>query len=561
MATAFPIIFASIIGRSLSSLCRWRLEKGASIGFLETFMGSRTVGSTVVTLLQLRFATLATGILLVLWSVSPLGAQAFLRMLSTETSIHYRTFELQYSGWNASAQFTLRSQPEYYELYGPVIETIYSAVLISTSTFKSKPADIWGNIRIPAFNYADSVSTGDDWRIVHNDTEYVSLLGIPVNNTIPVGNTTFSIESSHIELQCSPLNATRVYDMVYKNASSIFDYEKLEGWTDDDLPSNGTWSGPCAAKTCRGANWSLAINRYIDQYWHDIVIYPPNFNRISTAIIGTEDVSSGSTDLLFQAYVSSDLKFHEFTRYSTSCNVRQLYVESRINCTKVGLLDEPICAAAGQRPSQKPHPSSSISLLSFPVVFAEIAANLPRVSSTGIPDLSLQYLFNPSGISMRFNTTQEMRAEDFGRRLSQLINTYIGAYQLRIAATDGFIIRNHLPGYDVTTGGNEWSEDYIQVSKLWSLICAISCLVLLICGCMGVVVGHIAKGPDMLGCVTSSVRDSRYVRIPASDTTLDGMDLAREMKARQIRAGVLGPAKEDGAIVYGIGERELSVSK
>ncbi|KAH6687782.1 hypothetical protein F5X68DRAFT_206232 [Plectosphaerella plurivora] len=113
-------------------------------------------------------------------------------------------------------------------------------------------------------------------------------------------------------------------------------------------------------------------------------------------------------------------------------------------------------------------------------------------------------------------------------------------------------------------GLNEWLEEYVRVSKTWNLICAASCLILLICGAAGVVIGHIAKGPDMLGCVTSSIRDSRYFKIPASYTTLDSMELAREMKARQIRAGVLGRAQggeAQHAIVYGIEENRRYESK
>ncbi|KAF5226881.1 hypothetical protein FAUST_12121, partial [Fusarium austroamericanum] len=49
IASAFPIAFASIVGRMVFEAARWKLEKGATLGLLEQLIGSRTVGSTFVT--------------------------------------------------------------------------------------------------------------------------------------------------------------------------------------------------------------------------------------------------------------------------------------------------------------------------------------------------------------------------------------------------------------------------------------------------------------------------------------------------------------------------------
>ncbi|KAH6687962.1 hypothetical protein F5X68DRAFT_206602 [Plectosphaerella plurivora] len=50
LATVFPILFAAIASRLLVAAAHWRLERGAPMGILETLMGSRTVGSTIITL-------------------------------------------------------------------------------------------------------------------------------------------------------------------------------------------------------------------------------------------------------------------------------------------------------------------------------------------------------------------------------------------------------------------------------------------------------------------------------------------------------------------------------
>ncbi|KAK1722166.1 hypothetical protein BDP67DRAFT_573208 [Colletotrichum lupini] len=54
LATAFPILFASVAGRLTYEAARWKLETGTTLGSLEQFLGSRTVGATLLNLIQLR---------------------------------------------------------------------------------------------------------------------------------------------------------------------------------------------------------------------------------------------------------------------------------------------------------------------------------------------------------------------------------------------------------------------------------------------------------------------------------------------------------------------------
>ena len=71
LATAFPFVFALIIGNTLKQFSGWELEQGTTVGFLEQMTGSLSVGSYVATQLLLRPINILALILLGLWSLSP----------------------------------------------------------------------------------------------------------------------------------------------------------------------------------------------------------------------------------------------------------------------------------------------------------------------------------------------------------------------------------------------------------------------------------------------------------------------------------------------------------
>ncbi|KAL2074332.1 hypothetical protein VTL71DRAFT_8110 [Oculimacula yallundae] len=83
IATAFPIMFASIAGRMVYELARWRLERGATMGLLEQLIGSRTVGGVIITHFNLRIFNMLDASLLFVWAFSPLGSQSVLRILES----------------------------------------------------------------------------------------------------------------------------------------------------------------------------------------------------------------------------------------------------------------------------------------------------------------------------------------------------------------------------------------------------------------------------------------------------------------------------------------------
>lgn len=573
MATAFPILFASIAGRLISAFSHWKLEKGADIEFLETLMGSRTVGSTIVTIFQLRIVPVATLGLIALWAISPLGAQAFLRMVSTDLRLQNSTVEIIYSGPAAHPQLGLQytNRNGAFDAFNHIMENIYTALLVSAPTSRSNPVDTWGNIRIPALHY-DGGSPGDEWREVRrgNSTEYVSLLGIPVNATFPAGNTSFTMESSHLTLKCSEGNSTELTDPTVQ-AVELY---AIEVGSHDDLPPNGTWAGACEGnltdfKCNQTSTWSLALDRFIDKSWHSRLT-PPNFENMAPSVMFADaaDVEAGETRLLLQVRIPG-FKTSGADQFTATCKLTQTYVESRVNCTRLEeAVTGPDCAVTAQRLSEQPHPSGNISFLSFPLAFHELAARLPRLlkefeEGRGSRDLSMQYLADPSkfthGIPGNF---LHVTGAELSLRLAQLLNTFIGSSQQIVSAVEGMtgVRGSKLSDEQLVQADSQRFEEYIRLSRAWNATCLASCLVLLFSGLASVVFTHLAKGPDMLGYVSSSVRDSRFVEMAPAVRRLDGPDLTRRLKGRRIRAGIVGGVQGEVGMSPGIGD-EANVAR
>ena len=72
----FPIMFAAVIGRFLTSIAAWKLERGVTVATVEHLMGSRTVFGAIITPFRLRVLQFTFVPLICLWTLSPLGSQA-----------------------------------------------------------------------------------------------------------------------------------------------------------------------------------------------------------------------------------------------------------------------------------------------------------------------------------------------------------------------------------------------------------------------------------------------------------------------------------------------------
>ncbi|RSL83070.1 hypothetical protein CEP51_004732 [Fusarium floridanum] len=525
LATAFPIIFALIVGRLVYEMARWRLEKGATLGSLEQLIGSRTFGSTVVTLLHHRASKPLSIVLVLVWALSPLGAQSMLRMLESRleprvqdsTVVHFDTDAptrqscLMPSTRDGSAG--LAAMVSY-------VKTMFGAALLSPSTTKLDSMDIWGNVKVPILNSTSSKWTSISWSAELE--RYSAFVGIPTTG-VSVGNNTFHLESSYVDLSCSNISKT-----------ATFTQDITFGWRNwNSFPlENGTWYGFNTSSTLdrSSAPWAIALDRFVDDFWSGFGVKSDRAKQnmyCRPALFKNETgIDAGLARLYFQAKLgaSDALPSAGLTAY---CDVHQRYVESKVTCQRSDMGGQQNCTVTAQRPSQRPHAPDSISHLSIPWVFRYISREIPLTTApenSGHPGFILQYLDNPSignfTMVQQLSMFEHIDADLFSRRLSQVINTYILLSQMFLQAT----------GVSAESAGTtDWNMvapaqvstliETFSVPRLWIGLCLLSSLMLLICGVLSIILTRLSAGPDILGYASTLIRDSRYIDTPHESLT------------------------------------------
>ncbi|GKT64790.1 hypothetical protein ColTof4_07188 [Colletotrichum tofieldiae] len=277
--------------------------------------------------------------------------------------------------------------------------------------------DFWGNVKIPALSSYDD-SSSSDWQSVpqiDTEREFSSLVGVPVTK-VAEGNTTFSLESSYIHLECgnfsvssfsySPGSGSNFATEIQFNETSMCMSDRCSS------VANGTWQGwklslngtslvsNDSNNQDHGAGWNLALNNFVDELWTDYDWYTQRGLKVEDSnhpdvFAGEKGVLANPTTLLFQAKEQTSI--HATPEYTTSrCGVTQKYVESRVHCSR----DSP----TARQSCSKSHADENISKLSLTRVFRYVSRKLPQATnhfaSSYTSDISLNYLENPSSATM-----------------------------------------------------------------------------------------------------------------------------------------------------------------
>ncbi|KAF6832815.1 hypothetical protein CPLU01_05904 [Colletotrichum plurivorum] len=485
-ATLFPILFAAIIGRLMSQVARWRLGRGSTMGALEQLMGSRTVGGTVLSVLRLLETRLAVAS--ELSSVVHFDAEAYSR----------------FDSWNIVSSSSVTSILN--EL--SIINAMYNTLLHSPDAVKNDTMDVWGNVKIPvlsSFGDHDSKAGWQDVPKQHAGREFSLLVGIPITG-VAAGNTSFSLESSYVHLDCDDIKADlKSYEKNYFPKPVLFNKTSLTASVTYESVANGTWQGFNLNGT--GATWNLAVDTFVaSELW----------GKLHRPILLAEEsgIQADPTTLLFQ--YKSQLGVHDPPDYYTSrCRATQRYVVSRVHCRRDPSSSSArrSCEVVAQRVSRKSHALEDVSQLSFPRVFRSVSGELPLATKhrgeSREKDISLNYLVNPYSVTTSPANFSALLVQIpprlLGLRLAQLVNSYL----LLSQAFTSMPGRSSDPGatfepnITVPVEVQNLVEVY-RVPGLWMLLFMLSCVVLFFGAVAGAVITHLTLVPDLMGYVSSS---------------------------------------------------------
>ncbi|VUC25983.1 unnamed protein product [Clonostachys rosea] len=576
LSTFFPLFFSAVVGRLMLQLGRWKLERGVAVETLEQLTGSRTFFGTIITQIRLRSLSVLAAPLVLLWAFSPVGSQALTRLVQPRMAIVTESNRMAYFDTIGSAPSDsigdgVMGNEWWYSMERmsklraelDSRNTIYGSMLTAPRAVKQASMDSWGNIKIP-FLANDQDST---WQAVsaNSDRPYSSLIGLPFAN-ISSGNNTFEIESTYIVLDCDdlelwevPVGSSNSSQSGYLNATYI---AALGGGGVEQPAPNGTFQGFSIDRggnyDSREASWGVGVDRLINEKWLEGFEWgndgPEQAKRRNTLRLfeNEKGIDIGPTRISFQSHIPQNTtenpEVTQMRYYGTHCAVKQKYVESKVDCEKTSSASTAQCAVTAQRPSQKQSLSENLTILNWPQTWLIISkywplASAPTISFSGYAnrDLTLQYLADPDS-SLQFSSAagqvepSKIDKKDLSTRLSQVLNTYIQLSSAAGHALEGSSLNGEGSiTQEADSQVDKWSIVY-SISTVWTVFCILSIILLLASGVAGVVFAHLAVSPAVFGYATAALRKNNMYLSKASET-MDGMELARELKKRRVCYG------------------------
>ncbi|KAH7091385.1 hypothetical protein FB567DRAFT_273048 [Paraphoma chrysanthemicola] len=525
--TIFPIAFAAIASRAIRSIARKLVERGAKIGVLEQLLGSQSLAGTISWLTALHYMHILGVAMIGVWTLSPLGGQSALRLLSVQRNETLTNQQVGYVMLN-----NLTSGGGYESETRSAMAAYYSTALLDAHRSKHRPFDIWGNPKVPlltSFTHED----GGWWSPANDDqTQYSSLIGVRLQGLCRDCNMSLPIETSYTDLICRntghqvPLNQS-MDSISFRNSA----------WK----PSNRSWP-------------FFGNSDYFGRDVSTSSFLGTNYN------FSNDDGTPGKVSTIL--YVAKGNYNSTIGASAYNCSMETMRVEAEVRCI------EGSCGVTRMRPStidKRPrnwtlfHRSRTEMILFlgwFPFAAGYPNANNPSPTDnfivgdaapfnyTSLPDWREITDSNISQrLTMAFNSIQQTTHQPWSIANA---NTFT---LLRCLDYKGLgLVIDDCANIRFTNATVSRGANIYKASKIWVTLLLASSTVLLLLGLLTVVLNFVTKVPDILGYVSTMTRDNPYINMPLGATTLDGPLRARALRDMKVRLTDVRPHEDVGYI-------------
>lgn len=497
-----------------------------------------TIVQTILTQIQMRSLNLLSLLLIVIWSLSPLGGQASLRVVGSrmQASTITRTLqyvntsmdEMPYIGGDTASQFV-------------PVNALFGAALVGASSSSTSSVDAWGNMRIPWIeNLNSSTADAEGWVSIpqlNSSDDYTSLIGLPLSMISDASNltTSFDIETSYWTLSC-PV------------------FEDLG----DGHDANGDTDSAAEAKL------SARLKPFEDPYGvslynttgaHNLYLYSVNplYNY-------SEPWNSQSNERLRHVtYVENNNDPVHWV--AANCTIKTTYVEVSTSCSA----DR--CTAVRIRNSRALHAPESWTPFDMAsnafYWFAPQFADALSVGHSAVGTPYQRFIIDPQD-TFNYNVATPpvtiVSNSTFALRLGQMFNTYWMAMLAPIAVPKG--LRNSNLTADIveieegTANTPAIETKHVLVLKcniFWLVVLLLSSAMAASIGLCGLTAAICRRGPDISFTISSLVKDSPFFDQTPVATTLGSTDRSRLMSDLYAKYGDVAPEDEVGYIAIGSG--------
>ncbi|KAL2062279.1 hypothetical protein VTL71DRAFT_6545 [Oculimacula yallundae] len=527
LSTAFPYIFALILGRALQSALAWRLEKGVDCLSFAYLSRSLTLGGAFTVPLHLRCVHWVPPILLIIWAFSPLGSQALLRFTSVQvrpmapgtlTGFQYAYPGATYASICAACQVEAHN-------------AVTMASFLSIETTGGRSQDAWGNIKIPMVD--DNLETDPQGWVQLSEIskpQYTSLIGIPSEPFAVYMNTTFIMQSWYWQLENPSLWKNGTLGPLLTSSEKYAGSDKLSNYTS----TNRLWQFALPERLNVTTTSSIPLT-------FEVTKVGVNINNSVTYKYGT----NGPVDDLYYAI-------------RLEASLTQKPVELNVSCVSTNCK-----VTAIRKVTMEASYNTELDRDYFNTRFlSHLSAAFPREHSGTESENVLQaYLFNPSKnpyASIKLPDSlylTDFDAPTLARRLSQVINTHWIADNYFSNAAGSFDtdeVSGFLKGR-VIRDTNLFQIDNLHVlrcDRTWFAILCISTLVMLAAAAAAPVLRSLCMANDTTDFLSAMILHNGG-EIASGRTYLNANERARLIRNVRLKVGDGQPDDAVGKVIIG----------
>ncbi|OAA53833.1 hypothetical protein SPI_09278 [Niveomyces insectorum RCEF 264] len=537
--TIFPLVFAALVGGAMKNIATWKVQRRASVLFLEQLMGSQTIAGTVLTHIQLSAYNVLAVLLLVLWALSPLGSQASIRVITVRPAYTVTNTTITALPPFVNGGLLLDDGSSFGSEGSSYITTPFIACVSAARLLATQNQDLWNNLRLPLLERltgdGDGDGDGDDDAVVvlsdATGLAYASLAGVPTTDLPTTGNTTFTLSGSYVRLDCPVLEnvaaSTNYSDTATNPPAGDGDCD----WATLHVPDGFqiAIAQPCHAAQNLSAGGDRAAARQL----------------VYEAAVSNEDASAGWVHL--------------------ECTVATTYVDTAFACGRGGA--STCQPTAVQRSADPPYSRNWTTLDAYNARVP--AQNLLSILRAAFPEAGIEstvsgittYLLDPANAIrdtyyydtfINASVVAAVTRADYELRLAQLLNTV-----LRLASDPnaggqgllgGYSPVQSLAGDQNITATTTVGQPVIRCRRAWLGVLLAASVVMFLVGLAGALLRFATLVPDVLGSVALAMLPNQFGGLPVQSTTWSGREWASHLRGVQVRLGDVAPRAEVGLV-------------
>jgi hypothetical protein len=524
----------------MTTIAAWMAERGAKLILLEQIRGSTSIFATLKTQYSFRTFNFYTILLIGLWGLSPLGAQAILRVLSTTNQPSTTQVMGYYLNTTAIGEADAYEEQNLWVLILPT--NLYLSALMSPTPPEVTEIDMWGNVKIPMLEALDPTSEVDGWiPVPDGNISYSSMIGIRITNISSIGISDVQITSSYFVFNCDQPEI--------RNSSS----EVI--WS-SSVPQEGFQNCPDGIGSQRFDSDGTLLSTF--SLGTHMNLLASNKLRKALAPRDLSDDVEVSLEMLFQSVYNSEIQ-------ATNCTVENSVVDSKVRCVGGN------CSVTHMRSSDAVTEVNPLAYCYTTVNFFQNFVSAAGQTADGSSATEAYIAYNkspleivPDGISSV--PLYEVPGPEFSERLTRVMNTYwIAANGRDSILTNSTSLDNNPAGFPGsvlnTTVNITITEEQFVCHNNWLAVLLISSAVLLIIATLDLVLKYLIIGPDVFGTISSMTRDNQEIPQAEGGTFLDGYERTRLLRSLRVRLGDVKPDQGIGHIALATLDREEKVER